>query len=323
MQADVGRKKIAVAVTITNDTDVKYADLTAAVAESIHRWRLTSKYDIDQIAFVRKGVVSRSIPYLKTFGFRVVEKELPITVDQISSKNKHYKEHVDKSGCCGLSELMKLYAYQLTDYHRVLHIDMDVLIVKNIDEIIGLPDRYELIHTNSTFKEELVSGGVLLIKPNPQTFLDLLEIIKGGDYRYDGSGWEGSKIGYSWGGETVQGVLPFYYLKKLPQERGIHNASLMLDRCRYNHQGSNACNKTLEKDISIIHMTVCQKPFRCLSMGHDPLCKFHQNLWWNRTHSGLDRLGIARNPRCDYWARDGKTPNKYVPFNLKNIVVKK
>ena len=76
---------------------------------------LDFKNDIDQIAFVRKEVVKRSIPYLTTFGFKIVEKDHPVTVDQISGKNKHYKEYVDKSGCCGLSELMKLYAYQLTD----------------------------------------------------------------------------------------------------------------------------------------------------------------------------------------------------------------
>jgi hypothetical protein len=42
-----------------------------------------------------------------------------------------------------------------------------------------------------------------------------MDIFKGGDFRYDDvSGWEGSNIGYSWGGETVQGVLLFYFLKK-------------------------------------------------------------------------------------------------------------
>ena len=35
---------------------------------------------------------------------------------------------MEKGGCCGPAELMKFFAYTLTDYHRVVHLDTDVLV---------------------------------------------------------------------------------------------------------------------------------------------------------------------------------------------------
>jgi hypothetical protein len=316
------RKRIAVAVTLTDDSSKNYVDLFAAVSQSVYEWQLTSKFDIDLIAFARKGVVSeRTKRYLKTFLFQIIEKDMPLTIEDIrvTPRSAEFRKKAGKSGCCGLAELMKLYSYQMTEYHRVLHIDFDVLILQNIDNLMELPDNYELIHTNGTFEEEAVSGGVLLFKPNPETFEDIMAIIRRGDFRYDGTGWEGSRHGYTYGGETVQGVLPFYYHKKQGDLRGKFNTSLRIDRCTYNHQGSDFCNKTKPGDIKIMHMTICQKPFVCSEMDHRTLCKFHQDNWWNMTFRALDRRGIERNPRCDRWNTDGKVPKEYVPFKLKDI----
>lgn len=44
-----------------------------------------------------------------------------------------------------------------------------------------------------------------------------------------GSAWNGSKIGWFWGGMTVQGVLPYYYNAVTSPGR-----SQIVDRCIYN-----------------------------------------------------------------------------------------
>jgi alpha-N-acetylglucosamine transferase len=36
------------------------------------------------------------------------------------------------SGCCGASEFVKLWAFTLTQYHRVVHLDMDTVLYRNI-----------------------------------------------------------------------------------------------------------------------------------------------------------------------------------------------
>ena len=44
-----------------------------------------------------------------------------------------------ESGCCGADEFIKLYAYNLTEYHRVVHLDMDSIIYKNMVRPIYAP----------------------------------------------------------------------------------------------------------------------------------------------------------------------------------------
>lgn len=39
--------------------------------------------------------------------------------------------------CCGADEFIKLHAYTLTDYHRVVHLDADTLIFHPMDELMG------------------------------------------------------------------------------------------------------------------------------------------------------------------------------------------
>jgi hypothetical protein len=48
-------------------------------------------------------------------------------------------------------------------------------------------------------------------------YYGVLEVMRRGDYRYDGGAWEGSRVGHNYGGETIQGVVPFYFSKYAPQ----------------------------------------------------------------------------------------------------------
>ena len=44
----------------------------------------------------------------------------------------HVTHQMKDSGCCGASEFVKLWAYTLTQYHRVVHLDMDTILYRNI-----------------------------------------------------------------------------------------------------------------------------------------------------------------------------------------------
>jgi hypothetical protein len=46
-------------------------------------------------------------------------------------------------------------------------------------------------------------------------------VVREGDFHYDGGGWGGSGIGYSYGGETIQGVVPYY--SAMTANRGSFN----------------------------------------------------------------------------------------------------
>jgi alpha-N-acetylglucosamine transferase len=125
-----GRKKVAYAITVTKDGPfVDGALVLGYAAKKIHE--TSSKYDCDLVAFVVPSVVtSRAI--LAKFGWRIVERKLPVDYSEI--ENKVYAESMRNSGCCGGDEFLKLWAFTLTEYHRVTHLDMDSILYKVSDE---------------------------------------------------------------------------------------------------------------------------------------------------------------------------------------------
>ena len=105
--------------------------------------------------------------------------------------------------------------------------------------------------------QELMNGGYLIVKPNPhgpKHFQDMIEVMKEGDF--SGRGWKNSGIGWVYGGRTVQGVVPYYYLKVAVGDE------TEFDRCKYNNMVEiDKCRKWEFKDVTSNHFTWCQKPW--------------------------------------------------------------
>jgi hypothetical protein len=55
-----------------------------------------------------------------------------------------------------------------------------------------------------------VQGGFIVLKPSMDDYSKLIHILMNTEFA-QGGGWNRSKIGWFWGGMTVQGVLPYYY----------------------------------------------------------------------------------------------------------------
>ena len=126
------KKKVAYAITVTKDGP--FLDGALVLGYAAKRVHDSSKgfnsiYDADLVAFVAPGVV-RARPILEQHGWRILEKALPVELEDIV--NKQYVDRMRNSGCCGASEFLKLWAYTLIDYHRVIHLDMDSIIFQNM-----------------------------------------------------------------------------------------------------------------------------------------------------------------------------------------------
>ena len=126
------KKKIAYAITVTKDGP--FVDGALVLGHSAKRVHDASKgfpseYEAELVAFVTPKVVEARI-ILKNYGWIVLERDLPVALDEI--ENKEYAEKMRNSGCCGADEFLKLWAYTLTDYHRVVHLDMDSVVFQNM-----------------------------------------------------------------------------------------------------------------------------------------------------------------------------------------------
>jgi hypothetical protein len=131
----------------------------------------------------------------------------PTPIVSADIRGKFLREHIDRNGCCGATELLKLYSYKLVEYHRVVHVDMDWFPLKPFDDLLSL--NYSLLHTTdpnmATGQRVLpVQGGFLVIRPSVEEYHEMIQILLKGDFR-DGSGW-GGQVGWFWGGQTIQGT---------------------------------------------------------------------------------------------------------------------
>lgn len=304
-----GKKKIAYAITVTKDGH--FADGALVLGHSAKKVHdasqgFNSEYEAELVAFVVPSVVtSRTI--LAAYGWRILERTLPVPLEEI--ENQDYAMKMKNSGCCGADEFLKLWAYTLTEYHRVVHLDMDSVIFQNMDELYSLDK--EMLYTGDYNMKggspvAPAQGGFLVVRPSMERFKEFQAIIKKGDHT--GRGWGGSRIGNFWGGQTIQGIVPYFYYS-------IHPGDAMeLNRCEYNCMVDNPyrpfteicldgqktcqdCRLQVPEKVKSAHFTICQKPWTCtehLNPKNKVLCEALHKKWFQlrdelETSTGVDK----------------------------------
>jgi hypothetical protein len=74
-------------------------------------------YDVQLLAIVSVTTV-KMLPMLRRSGYRILQRDVPVRVDEL--ENPVYRERAPTSGCCGLSELLKLEGWTLVRRHSPL-----------------------------------------------------------------------------------------------------------------------------------------------------------------------------------------------------------
>lgn len=253
------RKRIAYAITMTKDGS--FQDGAAVLAYSIMKISKGKEYDVSLIAFVHPDVHS-SRGVLRKIGYHVIECPTPINTTAITFD--FLREKINKNGCCGAAELIKLNSYRLLQYDRVVHVDADTFFLHPIDELF---DReFSLIYTTdpnmATFKKKIeqfpVQGGFIVLRPSVEDYQGIIRVMMTTEFRIH-RGWNSSHIGWYWGGMTVQGVLPYYYFRVTQPNR-----TQIVDRCYYNTMADTPeCSTQKTSELKSAHFTVCQKPWTC------------------------------------------------------------
>jgi hypothetical protein len=129
--------RVAYAVNVTSCNKPQLVMDGAAILQhsiysnSIRNPESGSRYDYDTIAFVHTEAIS-CIQILKKLQYKILVKKDTIQIDQIRG---NYRKSANRTGCCGDKEWLKLYAYTLTQYPVVIHLDLDCLILKPMDDL--------------------------------------------------------------------------------------------------------------------------------------------------------------------------------------------
>lgn len=229
--------------------------------------------------------------------------------------------------------------------NQVLHLDMDSIIFRNLDSIFSVRDK-ELLYTGDYNMKAgspvaPAQGGFLLIRPSLERFEEFRAIIRKGDH--GPKGWGGSRIGNFWGGQTIQGIMPYFY-------HSIHPGDgAELNRCQYNNMVDNPYHKNTLRCIDgnatcedcrlsnpevvySAHFTICQKPWTCTK--HDNprnmvVCEAFHRKWFKLRDEFESELGLAETTKASYRSSNGRFPgslgmckgygdDKYLPIPLPN-----
>ena len=106
----------------------------------------------------------------------------PIEISQVSDSN--LREKLPTNGCCGERELIKFYAYTLTEHDVVVHLDLDTLVRRQMDDLLsriknGESDAFYTFDYNmvNPGKQPGVQGGFLVLRPEKKVFDDINQIV--------------------------------------------------------------------------------------------------------------------------------------------------
>ncbi len=336
---------IAYVASVTGcGSDSSLVDGAAVLKHSIHLSSIQNgigRYDYKMYAIVTPEAMSCAAP-LARIGYTIIQRDTPVAVDDI--QGDFLRGRIQSNGCCGEKELIKFEAYTLTHHPLVVHLDLDVLVLKPLDNLFDLmlgkrpadmsaimwkdqplPERIDAVFTRDynmvppTRKYKPVQGGFLVLRPSMETYNEIVEIVKKGDF-IEGKGW-GGVMGLFYGSMTFQGLIPYYYDVIKP------GYAVELHRCIYNNMCDNPrdkptvndvvhgtcrdgrddcedCRSQPIEDIVTVHYTLCQKPWLCIPHDQDQiqhrLCRKLHNEWF-RIRSSLEKS----------WGRSGFGSGQY------------
>lgn len=231
------------------------------------------------LLYSQNEVSKEAIDALRDSGF--FNRMLNVDGDLIETRNRYELDHVLKRSDLDKT-LTKLNCWRLIDYDKLIYVDSDGLILRNIDPLFELPvSSSEIYAASDCGWPDCFNSGFFMLKPNLGTFRKLKSFAKNVD-SFDGSD-QGllneffhltGPRGYSWK------RLPFGYNCTLSSNYEYLPALLRF-----------------QNDIKVIHFIGKRKPWKSRLYCNDPsLLKLdiqgeHVNfyeLWW----SFYDRINI-------------------------------
>lgn len=224
-----------------------------------------SVYDYKMFAIVHSKAHAEGCgEALKEAGFTVLVRDPPVKREEI--QGEFLRKNIRSEWCCGEDEFIKLHAYKIEEVPIVVHVDMDFIFQKPMDDLfdamlfskdsdIGQKARDQIPtefpqttkwpeHIDAFMTRDwpqVIPGrkagyqaGFLVAKPNAQVFDIVVDVIRKGDY-VDGygrdNGWGGQGYGGFVGAKAMQGLMAYVY------DVLLYDTWVELNQCRYNHMG--------------------------------------------------------------------------------------
>ena len=171
-------------VTLVTNTD--YAMGATALVRSLRRTGTPA----DIVVMHTGGVEASALSPLTDFGARLVEAELLPTSAAFNERHQRARLHADAPFTKGnkpafhtpLDNFAKLRLWQLTQYERVVFIDADALVLRNIDRLFLYPEFSAAPNVYESLADfHRLNSGVFVAKPSEETFRAMLSALDAPD----------------------------------------------------------------------------------------------------------------------------------------------
>ena len=206
----------------------RFIGIAAVLRHSIHLASIrnpesSSVYDYDMYAIIHTEAAAKCADGFRHIGYKVLIKETPVALHEIVNEKYVNRLVNPNAGCCAEKEFLKLYAYTMHDYPLAVHLDMDFLVLKPMDELFNVffqPDEdtkeiphamwpadrhwtgriesmftrdYPMAHPGRETVKVGMQGGFWIVRPNQTAFDEMVGLIKQGNFE---GGWYDGKVHY-------------------------------------------------------------------------------------------------------------------------------
>ncbi|CAG5090160.1 Oidioi.mRNA.OKI2018_I69.PAR.g12481.t1.cds [Oikopleura dioica] len=156
--------------------------------------------------------------------------------------------------------LTKLHCWKLTQYNKMVFLDADALVVKNIDDLF---QREEISAVADCGWPSCFNSGVFVFKPSVDTFNELIEFAKN-EGSFDG-GDQGLLNDFfsDWSTKSIDRILPFGY--------NVHAAATYAYVPAF---------RRFKDQVKVVHFLGSTKPWTSKNPPQGEFSQFWQ-LWWS------------------------------------------
>ena len=150
----------------------------------------------------------------------------------------------------------KINVFNLIEYEKIVYLDLDLFLDKNIDELFDFDDLY--MASDNPFTNGFNSG-VMVIKPSNEDYVSMINLLEKNPNKYKGD----------------QDIINEYFYGRIKELPIIYNSkrAIFFEKKRINNiKKHNVCIFNEEKKPKIIHYIGELKPFHVKDMFDDEYC---------------------------------------------------
>jgi len=315
-------RRVGVVVATPGSNGVGWRDSFRVFALAAQEAFAQSAYHMELVAVTPQTTSDADRSFLQATGFtvRVLPSWKP---EDITSE---FAQEELRKWCCAEVETLKLYAIGFTEFHRVIVADVDLLFVKNFDDLLDdsrfpMSATYDYALDGPYCSVPPIMPSFFVVIPSKTDYDEIASTMREGNFK-DAVGWRESGIGWAYGGMGPGGLLSYHYNRRAREAGNVMTKNLdlpgamsigpagtrikALDRSKHAVIATGELIEAIENnravvgDVKTFHFQsgLCEPPYTCKDPGGE-ICTSMTDRWWQLRDKYSRTKALAQGTRCN------------------------